>query len=91
MEVKVNKLLLSIAIFLTGCSTTVPVVMKFPDAPPILMEKCQELIKLKEDAKLSDVATVVVQNYTLHHECSIKVDAWMEWHKEQKKNFESLK
>jgi len=86
-----NKLLLSIAIFLTGCSTTVPVVMKFPDAPQILTEKCEELIKLNDDAKLSDVATVVVQNYTLHHECSTKVDGWIEWHNKQKELFESLK
>ena len=86
-----NKLLLSIAIFLAGCSTTVPVVMKFPDAPVILQEQCEDLIKLKDDAKLSDVATVVVQNYTLHHECAVKVEGWMEWHKEQKKLFESLK
>ena len=91
VEAKMNKLLLSITIFLTGCSTTVPVVMKFPDAPPILKEKCGELIKLNDDAKLSDVATVVVQNYTLHHECSTKVDGWIEWHKKQKELFESLK
>ena len=86
-----SKYILLLTLFLTGCSTTVPVVMKFPEAPPILMEKCEGLIKLNDDAKLSDVATVVVQNYTLHHECSAKVEGWMDWYKKQKELFESLK
>jgi len=86
-----SKYILVALLFLTGCSTTVPVVMKFPEAPPILMEKCEDLIKLNEEAKLSDVATVVVQNYTLHHECSARVEGWMEWYTKQKELFESLK
>ena len=85
-----NKLLLSL-LFLTGCSTTVPVVMKFPNAPVILTEPCADLIKLNDEANLSDVAKTVTGNYNLYHECSLKVDGWIEWHKSQKEIFESVK
>jgi hypothetical protein len=39
---------------LTGCSTTVPVVAKFPEVPKHLMVKCPHLNKLNDDAKLSN-------------------------------------
>ena len=44
-------LLSLIAVTLVGC-TTVPVARKFPEAPQTLMEKCPELKKLAEDAKI---------------------------------------
>jgi hypothetical protein len=78
-------------LILSGCSTTVPVVAKFPKVPSELMEKCQELKTISDDAKLSDVTKTVVMNYTLYNECSIKVDAWSEWYETQKKLFESIK
>jgi len=77
-------------LLLCGCTTTVPVVAKFPNVPPELMEKCQELKIISEDAKLSDVTKTVVINYTLYNECSIKIDAWSEWYQTQKKLFESI-
>ena len=51
---RVNVILL--AMVLTGCSTTVPVVAKFPEVPPRLLVKCPNLEKLDEQPKLSDVA-----------------------------------
>ena len=33
-------LILSLAIVLAGCSTTVPVARKFPEAPEVLKQKC---------------------------------------------------
>lgn len=80
-----------IAVTLVGCSTTVPVTRKFPEAPQTLMEKCPELKKLAEEAKLSDVARTVVENYTQYQHCSTKSDAWVEWYNSQKKIFEEVK
>lgn len=83
--------LLLIAMVLVGCSTTVPVTRKFPEAPQTLMEKCPELKQLAKDAKLSDVARTVVENYTQYQHCSNKSDAWVEWYNSQKKIFEEVK
>jgi hypothetical protein len=38
-----------------------------------------------------DLHKTVVDNYTLYHECAVKVDAWNEWHRTQKEIFESVK
>jgi hypothetical protein len=84
------KYLLLSLLFLTGCSTTVPVVAKFPDAPAS-MGKCGELTQLNTDAKLSDVALTVTSNYSIYYECSVKNDAWVEWYQKQKSIFESVK
>lgn len=75
---------------LVGCSTTVPVIAKFPDAPSS-MGKCGELNKLNTDAKLSDVAQTVTSNYSTYYECAVKNDAWIEWYQVQKSIFESVK
>ena len=84
-------LALLIAVTLVGCSTTVPVTRKFPEAPKTLIEKCPELKKLAQDAKLSDVARTVVENYTQYQHCSNKSEAWVEWYNSQKKIFEEVK
>lgn len=78
-------------LFLQGCSTTVPVARKFPEIPPKLLEKCPELERLKEQAKLSDVARAVTSNYMHYHECASKHDAMIEWYNVQKQLFESVK
>ena len=83
---------LLITLILTGCSTTVPVTAKFPAAPKSLMEKCIPLKKLQGDqVTIVDLHTTVVENYTSHHECSVKVEAWQEWYTSQKKIFEEVK
>ena len=77
---------------LGGCSTTVPVVAKFPEPPgKLATEKCPQLNKLGDDAKLSDVAKTVTENYTTYYSCAIKLDAWIEWYEVQKTIFESVK
>ena len=53
---------LILVLMLAGCSTTVPVVMKFPE-PPKYTESCPQLQKLNDDAKLSDVAKTINLNY----------------------------
>ena len=89
------KILLAVivSLLLVGCATKpVPVRAKFPEAPPTLLEPCPELKLLKPgDPKLSDVAKIVAENYTLYHECSIKSQAWTGWYRSQKQIFEGAK
>ena len=83
---------IAILLCLSGCSTVVPVVAKFPEAPgQLVSEPCPNLKKLNDDAALSDIARSVTENYTLYYECAVKLDAWIEWHSKQKILFESVK
>jgi hypothetical protein len=76
-------------ILLTGCSTTaVPVKQKFPPATQSLMIACPDLTEVKETEKLSDVLSVVTKNYSDYHQCRFKVDAWIEWYKNQQQEFD---
>lgn len=85
-------LLIILTLFMVGCTTTVPVKAKFPDAPGKLsMEKCPQLQKLADDSKLSDVSKTVSVNYTEYYICAVKLDSWIEWYDSQKKIFESVK
>jgi len=89
-----NKFIIALLLttLLGGCSTTVPVVAKFPEPPgKLATEKCPQLNKLGDDAKLSDVAKTVTENYTTYYGCAIKLDAWIEWYEVQKQIFENLK
>ena len=83
---------LLIVLLLSGCSTTVPVARKFPEMPESLGKPCVPLAQIKEDTtKLSDVITVVSDNYMEYHKCSDKVDMWIEWYRLQKEIFDSVK
>ena len=86
-----NKILLIVALMLTGCSTTVPVTAKFPELPNRLLERCPNLQKLNDETKLSDVAKTVTINYSTYYDCAVKHDAIVEWYQIQKKIFESVK
>jgi len=78
-------------LLMTGCSTTVPVKAKFPEAPPIAKEKCPQLEKVKEESKLSDITKTISSNYTSYYECAVKNDAWIEWYDVQKRIYEGIK
>jgi hypothetical protein len=80
-----------LAIVLVGCSTPVPVSAKFPQAPDRLLVECAPLLVIKEDAKLSDVAKTVADNYGLYHDCAIKHGGWIEWYQTQRRIFDSAK
>jgi hypothetical protein len=80
---------IAILLCLTGCSTVVPVVAKFPDAPgQLVSQPCPNLKKLNDDAALSTIAKTITENYTSYYECAVKLDAWIEWHSKQKILFE---
>lgn len=76
---------------ITGCSTTVPVSARFPEPPKYATERCPQLQKLKDDAKLSDVAATVTINYSTYYECAVKSDQWNEWYEIQRRIFEGVK
>ena len=82
---------LFLALLLAGCTTTVPIAQKFPEAPDILQQSCKPLDKVTDTATLSDFARTVVHNYTEYYQCSTLVEGWQEWYKNQKKIFEELK
>ena len=85
-------LIMLVVFILTGCSTTAPVIAKFPEEPgKTAMEGCPNLQKLNDDSKLSDVAKTVSINYSTYYECAVKVDTWIEWYKIQKNIFEGIK
>ncbi len=87
---KITAVILSL--LLIGCSTTVPVVAKFPDAPNELKALCPPLKKIEGDpVSIVDLHVRVVENYTQYHECAVKVEEWNAWHAQQKKIFESVK
>jgi hypothetical protein len=76
----------------SGCATAVPVTAKFPEPPGKgAMTECPALQKLKDNAKLSDVANTVIMNYSTYYECAVKTDAWQEWYRIQQHIFEGVK
>lgn len=83
-------LVIMVILAITGCTTAVPVTSKFPEAPGKgSMERCPDLNKLQEGAKLSDVANTVTINYETYYSCAVKSDTWQEWYEIQKRIFES--
>lgn len=83
-------ILMLVVFVLVGCSTPVPVSAKFPDAPgKSATVPCPQLQKLKDDAKLSDVANTVALNYETYYGCAVKADTWIEWYEIQKRIFEN--
>ena len=76
---------------LTGCTTTVPVVGKFPAAPQFASEGCADLQKLANGATLSDVSNTININYTAYYDCVVRTESWRNWYAVQKKIFEGLK
>lgn len=83
-----------LSILLMGCMTKpVPVRMEFPDAPQSLIKKCEELKTIEPTSgavAITDLLKTVVANYTLYHECSNKVDGWVEWYTNMKKIYDEV-
>lgn len=80
-------------LLLAGCSSFKPPVVvsaPWPDAPLSMMEACPDLKPVDTNTnKLSDVLTVVTDNYTQYYLCAGKVDDWNNWYNTQKKIYES--
>lgn len=85
-----RKSLVFIVLFMSGCSTVVPVTSKFPEVPNMLLEKCPQLKPIEGNhTTLSELTKTVTINYTTYYECAIKSDAWIEWYQIQRKLFDS--
>lgn len=82
---------IGLTILLTACSTTVPIKHKFPEAPKELLEKCPQLETIPAGTTaITDFLKVVVKNYGLYYECSLKNDGWHEWYDSQKKIYNEV-
>ena len=84
-------LLAILLLMIPGCSTTVPVVAKFPEVPSQLTVACAKLKEADSKPELSELTKTILHNYAEYHICAIRLDAWNEWYIEQKKLFEALK
>ena len=78
---------------LSACSTTAPVIMKFPDVPQALKDPAGKLSPLDTSKKveLSDIIENANENAGKYYELRERYNAWIEWYTEQKKIFESVK
>lgn len=87
-----NILILCTITLLMGCAGSAPLKPKFPKPPATLMEPCEPLTTIKTPTiLLSDFVKIVSENYTKHHECVVKYNAWQEWYTEQEKLYNSIK
>jgi uncharacterized protein YceK len=78
-------------LLMVGCAAT-PIKRTFPSIPEELKSGCGDLRTIDTATdKLSDIITVVVENYGQYHECKIKNDSWLEWYNTQKRIFDSVK
>ena len=55
------------------------------------MESCPNLQPAPKTSKLSDLLTIVSENYSDYHECKAKNDSWIEWYNDNKKIYDSVK
>ena len=86
-----------LAIFLvllvTGCASTAPVIVKFPDVPETLTQPASALSPLDTSKKiqLSGIIENANENAGKYYELREKYNAWIEWYNSQKKIFDSVK
>lgn len=87
-----NKFAIIFILLLSGCSTAVPVTVKFPDVPPILLEQPPMLTPLETGKRdLSDLLDNVNDNYGTYYEMREKLNSWQYWYKTQKEIFDKIK
>ena len=85
-------LVIILAMVLSACTTKVPIIQRFPEAPgTIAQTPCPPLQRLDANAQLSDVAKTVSDNYAEYYICSSRVDTWQEWYQKQKAIYEGIK
>jgi hypothetical protein len=88
---KILAILLLVTI--TGCSTTAPVVTKFPQVPAELVQPAGKLTPLDTSKKveLSDIIENANENAGKYYALREKYNAWIEWYNSQKKIFGDIK
>ena len=86
-----NKILISSLLFLSGCTTPVPVTVKFPEVPSVLLESAPLLKPLdKNNPELSDLLENANDNYGTYYEIREKLNGWQDWYKTQKQIYDKI-
>jgi len=86
MQAKWTASVLLIAL-LSAC-TTVPVSIRFPEAPQELFKPCPTLAQADPaDPRLSNLLTVVVENYATYYDCKSVANGWQQWYQDQQRVF----
>lgn len=80
-------------VVVTGCATSVPVAIQFPEIPDQLKEKADNLSPLDTSKKvqLSDIVENANENAGKYYKLKEKYEAWQQWYDAQKKIFDSVK
>ena len=86
---------LVLAVTLSGCSSfkqLVPVKPPpFPEAVKELTQPCPDLKTIEgNQVAIIDLLKVVVENYTMYYQCSLKNDGWNDWYKTQRDIYEKV-
>ena len=82
----------AVCLTLLGCSTTVPLTQKFPQAPQVLMEPAPSLKQLPDNKKtLTDLLDNANENYGIYFDVLERYKSWQEWYIQQKQIYESVK
>jgi len=87
-----KKLIISLLFLsLAGCATRhAPVALKWPDAPPDLMEPSEDLVPLDPNqTQLSDLIDNANTNYSKYYTLKDKYDTWQQWYKSHKQIYDS--
>lgn len=88
---KIITLFLSL-VLLSGCSMItkyLPAKPKFPEPSKILTEPCPDLRQIEgNNVAITELLRLVVENYSLYHECSLKNEGWNDWYKKQKEVYD---
>lgn len=91
MGVLMNKYVVVLLLGMTGCTTAVPVTVKFPEVPNTLLEPVPVLKPLNSDKhELSDLLENVTENYGTYYDIREKLNAWQFWYKTQKHIYDKI-
>jgi hypothetical protein len=83
--------IICIAFLIAGCTTPVPIAVKFPTPPDVLMQKCGPLNTIdKDQVLLSEFMQTVRSNYEKYHNCADLILEWQAWYNEQKVLYDNL-
>lgn len=86
-----NKILILSLLIISGCTTAVPVTVKFPEAPSVLLEPVPVLKPLEDNQhELSDILENVNENYGTYYEVREKLLGWQYWYKKQKEIYDKI-
>lgn len=86
-----NKILIISLLILSGCTTAVPVTVKFPEVPSVLLEPAPLLKPLDTNKQqLSDILENANGNYGTYYEIREKLNGWQDWYKAQKEIYDKI-